>query len=223
MMDVKKIKIDNIVYDVVNSKTYNSSIYPVNKTAVYFDEIGKVLPVRGKNDKRIGAVMYDTVSLIRFPNLEYDTVSLIDPALDKYNKSNIIDFNDVQNINELMSKQKTVTNLENEIMSTPENVLVLNISEKDTPTMIGFKTAINSKGIDLDNGYIDRLPDRNNDRRRMTKEDISLKKLIICCKATDINAELILKDQNPSVPNPMGKVIKIDLIDGKVVIEDADN
>lgn len=220
-MDMKKIKIDNVIYDVVNSKNYNSSIYPANKTAVYIDDIDKVLPVRAKHDKRIGAVIYDTVTLIHYPDLDYGIVSLVDHSLDKYDKSNIIDFNNVSNINELMAKQQAVTNLE--IMQNPENILVLNISEEDSPTMVGFKTAINTKGIDLDNGYIDRLPDRNNDRRRMTKSDISLKKLIICCKATDINAELVLRDASPTVPNPIGKVIRVNLIEGNVEVEDAKN
>ena len=77
--------------------------------------------------------------------------------------------------------------------------------------MRGLKDAMISKNFDLDK-YQDRFGlNYPNDKRRMNKDDISLKMLRRIAANTDIEVTMTFRDKSPDVPNPMGREITVNI------------
>jgi hypothetical protein len=88
------------------------------------------------------------------------------------------------------------------------------VKDSDAPEMKLMKEAIYNKHIDLDK-YEGRFgPNFTNDKRILQRSNITLSKIKTMCKALDIEAELVFRDSNKDVPNPIGKEIKIILTNG---------
>ena len=144
---------------------------------------------------------------------------------DQYKREHIIDYGDASSFKDFIDKQTMVKQIENDILSTPDNIFSPTIHQEDSPAMKALKEAVVSKHMDLDK-YEPRFgANYPNDRRIFTKPDLSMKMLCRVCNALDIKATLTLEDQDPDsgeeqVPNPMGRSISVELTSKQVEEED---
>lgn len=204
---MKKMEINNRIYNVVTIDEYRNSseLYDNKFTAI--QDHGIVLPIKQKND--FGAGYYiqsdSMVSLIKKPP---------ENMIDEYSENKIIDYNNAKSIGDIIKNNEMLRDIQSEFIVDDENILNLTISDNDTPEMKALKSAINSKKADKSQ-YEDRFDQYQNDMRLLTKgTSITLGKLISICSVFDISAELVLKDKD-AAPNPMNRVISIDLTEGR--------
>lgn len=97
--------------------------------------------------------------------------------------------------------------------------------ETDTAAMRAMKESINAKNIDLDK-YKDRFGvNFPNDKRKLKDDNITLNMITRMCENLDIKLDLVFSDKDSSVPNPMNKIIKANIIpgDGTCTIINVDN
>ena len=82
-------------------------------------------------------------------------------------------------------------------------------TEKDSPEFALLKDAINKKQVDIQ-AYRGKLgSDFSNDLRLLTSSNsITFNKMKEIGGALDISGELILRDKNPNVANPIGEEIR---------------
>lgn len=203
-MDIKRAKIDDKILDVVSYETYaaNPELYQNTNTAVEMEAYGQqyVLPCRGISDDRPGLYpIGNTMDIVRRPSDD----------MVEYQPQNVIDFSQVSNMADMISKQSQLRNLEEEILTNPDDIFVPLIREDDSPEMVGLKQAVISKNIDL-NKYAQRLGSNYaNDKRIFKDKKTTLFKMIRICDALDIEVSLTFKDKTSSVPNPMGKEVNV--------------
>lgn len=205
---MKKSKVEGRILEVVSYDEYTEhpDLYQNNGTGVEFEKDGKtyVLPHRSTSyiDDRPGIYKSGCINRFVFPTKERE---------EAYTQE-IIDLSDVENISQLAQKIEQVRDIEREILTTPDNIYMPNITDKDTPIMRGLKEAVIAKNIDIDK-YADRFGDNfPNDKRQFKREDITLFMFERMCDKLDMKAQLTISDKNPNVPNPIGRSIVIDLI-----------
>lgn len=203
---MKKAEINGKLYSVCTMEQYtnNPELYTPKFTAIETNNV--VLPIRNKGTEDGVGVYYQPESMC----------SIVQKPENKaeYSSDNIIDFNNSKSISEIFEKQQIIRDIQDEIMTTTDNILSLKIGDMDTPEMKALKTAINLKHIDPKQ-YEDRFDQYQNDMRLLKSDSITLGKLISISKALDISADLTLRDRDSDAPNPMNQSITIDLTDGR--------
>ena len=166
---------------------------------------GLLFPLRSPNDVRPGVYS-------QYPMLYY-----IEPREEdrkKYSDSTVIDFDNVKDISDMIEKQNQLKGQEMAILTSPDNIYTPVIMESDAPEMRLMKEAIIAKHIDLDK-YEQRFGSNyTNDKRILNRSNITLSKIKSMCKALDIEAELVFRDKEPNVANPMKKEISVILTEG---------
>lgn len=195
------------MFDLVPMEEYDKGFYDPAFTAIEKDNIA--YPIRSKKDVRPGYYDYGLVAFFRPPVEEEDKkdYSLID-------NEKLVDFTNVDNIQEAMAKASVSRNLEREILTTPDNIFIPVISDLDAPEMAALKEAVIAKNIDIDK-YEPRFGSNfPNEKRAFKKHDITLLKLKRICNGIDIKMTLTLEDMSPNVPNPIGRVIYVNLNEG---------
>ena len=65
--------------------------------------------------------------------------------------------------------------------------------------------------LNFDESSSDNFP---NDKRQLRGDSMTLNILKRFCRNLDLEAQLILKDKNDNVPNPLGREIVVSLTDG---------
>ena len=211
-MDLKKAKIEGSMMDVVSiDKLYNNSeLYESGDVAVEVinpknDEV-YFLPYRPNyiTKDKPGVYKFGNVgSFIVFPEKENTEYQPKD--------EDIVDFTNINNIQEYMDKQVKARNIEHEILTTPDNIYTPPFKETDTPEMRALKEAITEKHIDIDK-YASRFGDNfPNDKRKLKDDSITLFLLKRMCQCLDMKAELTITDVNKEVPNPIGHPIHVSL------------
>ena len=209
-MDLKTTTLDGKIMDVVSEKDYVSKwrMYAENpsiqaSTAVEVtDSKGNeyILPFRNKTDDRPGIYSDGSIYFLKYPTSEES----------QYKKENlkIVDFSKAENINDFLDKNAQIREMETTVLTDIDSVFIPPMSSNDSPEMSIFKQAVASKRMDI-NKYAPRFGDNFlNDKRILKTNSITMNKLISMCNNFDIEAELILRDVNPDVPNPMGKEIR---------------
>jgi hypothetical protein len=203
---MKKAEIDGRLYNITSIEDYTNhpDLYNPKFTAIERPEC--VLPIRNRTTDTGPGIYYQPnamVSIVEKPdNMAY------------YGLDKIIDFTNPKSIDEVFEKQQIIRDIQDEIMTTSDNVLCLKIGEKDTPEMKALKTAINLKRIDTKQ-YEDRFDQFQNDMRLLKGNSITLGKLISISNALDISADITLRDRDDNTPNPMNQTITIDLTEGR--------
>ena len=194
------------MYNVVDADDYiqNKNIYNSKFTAIQFNNQDIIYPINSREtDITPGIYFYSDSDMV---------AKVVVPHKDKseqYNSSNIIDYTNAKDIEDIIKKNKLVRDIQNNIIATSDNVLQLNIADSNSPEMKLLKTAINSKGIDKKQ-YEERFDQFYNDMRLLNGDNITLRKMISISTAFDIDIELTLKDK-PGAPNPMGREYSVDL------------
>ena len=202
---MKKALINNRLYDVVTMDEYtdNQDLYHPRFTAIEAHD--QVLPIKNRNDSDVG-IYYQNNGVVC-------EVKKPEPDDHIYDSSNIIDYSDCKTVKDVINKDNLVRDIENEILTTKDNIFSLNIGPDDTPEMKAVKEAINLKQVDIKQ-YENRFDQFQNDIRLLKGKSITLGKLISTCDNFDISAELILKDRD-GCANPMNSEIRINLTEGR--------
>lgn len=204
---MKKAEIEGRLYNVTSMDEFTScpDLYTPKFTAI--ERPGEcVLPIRNRTTDTGPGIYYQSGAMVAMVNKPEN--------IEDYNAGKIIDFSNPKSIGEIFNKQQIIRDIQDEIMTTNENVLCLKVSDKDTPEMKALKTAINSKRVDIKQ-YEDRFDQFQNDMRLLKGNSITLGKTISICDVFDISAVLVLRDRDNNVPNPMNSTIEIDLTEGR--------
>lgn len=202
-MSLEKAKIEGAIFDVITEEEYlqNPNAIDRRHTAIKGND-GYIYPIRNLTDNRPG---YYPTGCVDF---------FIPPSPSEavfYGTKNIINFKDATNIREVIETQQKLNAAERSILTTIDNVFEPDIGENDLPEMRALKQAIIDKHVDLDK-YEQRIgANYNNDKRILKKGNITFDKLRTFCEALDIKATITLEDNNPEVPNPIGRVIVAEL------------
>ena len=205
---MKKAELDGRLYNVTTMDEFTSypDLYTPKFTAI--ERAGHcVLPIKNRTTDTGPGIYYQPGAM----------VSIIEKPINMkdYAPNKIIDFTNPSSIGDIFDKYQIIRDIQDEIMTTNENILCLKISDKDTPEMRAIKTAINSKRVDIKQ-YEDRFDQFQNDMRLLkTSHSITLAKSVSICTAFDIDAKLVLEDKDNSVPNPMNQTIVINLTEGR--------
>lgn len=208
--DMIKMKIGSKMYDVVPSlETYqnNEEAYLKNYTAILSEDGKYALPIKRTDDESVGIKVGDLMSREYLPQTDEDK--------ETYSINNAINLSESQNITELIEKQTAIREIEQEILTDPDgNIFVPKITQEDSAAIKALKEAVIAKKIDLDKYETRFGSNYNNDKRLLSKKKISLPMLERVCNALDIKATLTLEDMSDDIPNPIGKVITVELTNG---------
>lgn len=204
MSEMKKAKIGRRILDVIDQEEYIRRItYDPQSVELMAEDTavqapnGMIYPVN-KNYSSVVPGVYDAGQMIFYTTPEEMKT---DP---QYQKENIIDFENVENIQQSISQQAKLEQAERTILISPDNIFTPIPQEADTPEMALLKKAISRKQIDLDN-YKQRFgSDYNNDKRLFDQNSITFFKMKRVCDILDIEITLTLRDK-AGAPNPMGE------------------
>ena len=209
MVAKREMLINQRLYEVadINQYSANKDAYLTGYVAVDMGVGDYILPV-------IPSTSTDPGVYVR-PNAPFSYAREPKPEdAEQYRREHVIDYSDASTFREFIDKQNMVRELENDILSSPDNIFTPAIDPNDSPAMTALKQAVIQKGIDLDK-YEPRFgPNYANDRRIFVKPDISMKMLVRMCNALDIKATLTLEDQDSDlgeIPNPMKNSISVEL------------
>ncbi len=220
-MDLRKAKINGKSSDIISMQTLNDN------RAIYHDP-NISAPVAVECDKGNGDVYF----LPYYPGGSYNTnkpgVYPVDinhgidyivypekDEADKYQPDRIVDFRHIESIQDYLDVQREAEELQNDIVSNPDNIFVPPLLENDTPEMRVLKEAVIAKRIDIDK-YQDNFGDNfPNDKRKFFDNKITLYLLKRDCECLDMKAELVISDASKDVPNPLGREIRVLLTSDK--------
>lgn len=208
---ISKTVMNGQMYELVDYNDYGkqSELYSNSQEPIAFKEKvdGKdiVLPFKGDySGKPINPGVYNAgpIDFIIYPD---------EDNIDKYIPEEIIEFNNMSKMQDILERQKTLVKLREPWITTPDNITKLPINNDDNPEMVCLKTAINEKEIDLDK-YSVRFGDNfPNDKRQLKNSGATLNIIKRFCDKCDMEALLTLRDKNPDVPNPIGREITVSL------------
>lgn len=206
---IKKATVEDCLYDVISEEEYkkNRDIYDKSGGNIAIEHNGFILPIRSsQSDMRPGYYAGSDKTEPRF------TMPTTESEVSAYSAINhLIDFSKAKNLRDIIDAQDKLRKSERSILTTADNITIPEIKDDDTPFMKAIKTCILKKGIDLDKyGYRfgNNYP---NDKRLLRKPDMTLQKGITYANCLDFDMYLIIKDNNPDVPNPIGETIIVRL------------
>ena len=196
-----KAKIKNVMYDVCTLEQYtqNPNQYLKNHTAIV--EGDYLYPVLSST--QIGPGVHVNPGMISYFQTPTDNI-------EEYKKENAIRFDDVKDIATMIDKLEAVKKIEDDVLTSADNIFSVKIKPGDTPEMVALKTAVNEKKIDLDK-YEHRFGSNyHNDKRLFNKPSISLGMLKRVTSALDMQVTMTIEDA-PDAPNPIGRKIEVQL------------
>lgn len=196
-----KAKIKNVMYDVCTLEQYtqNPNQYLKNHTAIVEGEY--LYPVLSAT--QIGPGVHVNPGMISYFQTPTDNI-------EEYKKENAIRFDDVKDIATMIDKLDAVKKIEDDVLTSADNIFSVKIKPGDTPEMVALKTAVNEKKIDLDK-YEHRFGSNyHNDKRLFNKPSISLGMLKRVTSALDMQVTMTIEDA-PDAPNPIGRKIEVQL------------
>ena len=133
--------------------------------------------------------------------------------INKYKPTKMVTFSNNDTMEQLLEKNEVLSAFDQPWVTATDSTTICQINETDQPEMVAIKSALNAKHVDFDS-YASRFgPNFPNNKRQLKNSSATLKFIKTFCEALDLDAELILKDKNAKVPNPMNKVIHVSLTD----------
>ena len=206
---VTKAVVNGCMYDVIDYDTYiknKDSIGP--GTAISTEHTGKivVLPVRGKYTSAPsmpGVYSAGPLDFFVYPSEDSD----------QYSPKKMVEISNRDSMKEILKKEETLTRMANPWITSPDNVTKFPIEEDDQPEMRCLKMALNEKNVDFDK-YAPRFgANFPNDKRQLKNKSATLNIIKRFCENMDMSCDIILRDKNPNVANPMRKEIRVSLTD----------
>lgn len=198
----KKIKVDNAIIDIVPYEEldrFGEDAY--NSVGIIKDNY--VLPYRRHGDNRVGIYKNNLFAILKTPR------TIEEKEEYKITDENTVDFNNTENIRDVIKAQEKLMSLESSLLTTADNITIPEINQNDAPEMKALKQAIMFKKIDLDKYGTKMGPNYQNNKRLLKKNDITSAKLKEFANTLDIKISLVLEDMDDSVINPIGRKIKV--------------
>lgn len=212
-MNFKRSKVEGKMVDVVSMKDLqkNPQLYASGSVAVEVetaDKVHYILPYKPNVNIQKGP---DAKPGVYSMGSAGNVICYPDPDDAEEYQPEVIDLGDSKSMEEFISKQGKLKDIEKQILTTQDDIFRPIITEEDTPEMRALKTAVIQKHIDLDK-YADRFGENYpNDKRKFKDSSISLMLLKRFGENLDMNIQIKISDANPNVPNPMGNPITIQL------------
>ena len=131
----------------------------------------------------------------------------------KYSVSNMIDFqNNPNGMQDMIQKTAQLEAAERTVLINKDNITEFIIKEQDAPEFALLKKALNQKRIDMTSYRQRHGSDYSNNMRLLTSADsITFGKLKAIAAASDIEAEIILRDK-PGCANPIGEELRTKIV-----------
>jgi len=207
---MKFMPINRQMYNVISEKEYfrrstlNPELTKEISSDIAVEKDGYVYPVlpQTASECMVGIIDYDIAVKYHKPQNE--------EQVETYSTKHLIDFDKVDSAREMIQKQAEFEAAERTVLISKDNIYSLSIdTEKDSPEFALLKDAINKKQVDIQ-AYRGKLgSDFSNDLRLLTSSNsITFNKMKEIGGALDISGELILRDKNPNVANPIGEEIR---------------
>lgn len=192
---------------------------------VMHDNTPVILPVREKKDDDIskpGFYVDDgPLAFISYPITEEEE-KIYSPSSDK-----VFDMRDINSMQEFVTKKEEYDQTVSSLLETDpmdDSIFKPPLLKTDTPEMRALKESIIAKQIDLDK-YASRFGDNYpNDKRKLKDDNITSYMLKRICDNLDIQVDIVFRDAKDNVPNPMGKIVKVNMVpgyDNSISIEDV--
>lgn len=220
-VSITKSAVNGQVFEVVDYEDYRSN-YDLyggrTDVAIPYNYRGKdlLLPVKGSyTGSNVMPGVYNAGCIDFFITPE-------EALADRYIPKNSITMSNTDDIRDLIIAGDNAKKLDEDFITTPDNVTNIPIKPNDQPEMVCLKKALNAKHIDIDK-YAGRFGDNYpNDKRQLKSTSATLNIIKRYCKNCDMEAILTLKDTSPDVPNPMNTEISISLTSDDIdeLIED---
>ena len=209
MYDIRKAKVEGRMVSVIGMDTFHT-VPDDCKENLAIEHNGLLYPVKNKNGS--GPGMYPGPLLCKFVHPESSQIQQYSA------EENSINFNDIKNIQDLISKQDKLKKMEQITLTTDiGDIFKPPILETDSVETAALKEAITAKCMDIKK-YQHRFGSAsafNNARRAMTSEEVTLNKLKQYSNIFDMKVTMIIEDKHPDVPNPIGKQIVVDITGGE--------
>lgn len=209
----KNATVDGKMLEVITPEDYgrNKELYNNPRTGIELtnpnDGRNYILPIRGSSDDRPGVYDEGIIYFTKFPD-EKDASKYATDSVD------IVDFNDTKDVEDFISKQKQLRDIESEILTDIDNIFMPPIDQNDSPEMRVLKEATREKHCDI-NKYAGRFGSNFlNDKRIFKDKNVTLNKILRIANNMDMEVELTIRDKGPDVPNPMGKEVSAILTGG---------
>lgn len=209
-IQVTRAVVNGAMYDVMDYTEYvknkNGSTAGI---AVETEYKGNtiILPVRGKynNPTNVpGIYSCGPLDFFVYPS---------DNSIQEYLPQKMVKFGNMDSMKEILEKEETLSRMAEPWITSPDNITQLSISADDQPEMRCLKMAINEKNVDFDK-YAPRFgANFPNDKRQLKNKSATLNIIKRFCDNMDMSCDIILKDKNPNVANPMNKEIRVSLTD----------
>lgn len=211
---MRKMPIGKSMYDVLTLEEYyrKTALHPAAMAEMQADTAiehkGYVYPILNpnvSNDSAIGVRDYGAVMQFTRPTTIEDQAT--------YSVNNMIDFqNNPNGMQGMIQKTAELEAAERTVLINKDNVTQFVIQENDTPEFALLKKALNQKAIDMTSYKQRHGSDYSNNYRLLTTSNsITFGKLKAIAAASDIEAELILRDK-PGCANPMGEELRTRII-----------
>lgn len=195
-----KAFIDGVLYDVVPIEQLCTVPYQLinERLAVTFQ--GYILPIRFTNALSKVGLYYGCFCRIVLPSTPEEE--------QMYSISNLAYSSDHATFADIIAAREKLESAELKHLVSSDNIYVPVIDPiNDSPLSIALKTSIGEKHCNI-NRYSSRFGDDfNNDRRKLSGNDITAAKYATFGRNMDVRTTLIIEDMNPDVANPIGKRI----------------
>ena len=211
-INIKRCVLNGQTMDILDYKTYGQhpELARTAQSSTVIEtttDSGKtiVLPYKGNrpaSESIPGVYDCGPIDIIVMPKEELEN---------DYVPNDVVIFSSRDGIKNIQDKQEKLARLTEPWIINSDNVTVIGIEETNQPEMVGLKTVINEKKIDLDK-YASRFGENfPNDKRQLKNDSLTLKILKRFCANLDVEAELVFRDKNPNVPNPINREIVVSL------------
>lgn len=216
---VNKAAVNGQIVDVLEYDEYSANranYEDRNDIAIKSSKNGEdyILPIKGQygsNSTNPGVYNAGCIDFLVYPETDSDK--------EKYSAKNMISMSNKDNIRDLIKAGDEARKLDEDFITSPDNITNIPIKVTDQPELKCLKMALNAKKIDIDK-YAGRFGDNfPNDKRQLKNSSATLNIIKRYCDNCDMEAILTLRDKNPDVPNPMGCEITVSLTNVEEVDE----
>lgn len=130
---------------------------------------------------------------------------------------NTFDLSNIENIQDYVTEKEAYDNSITALLETdPEDDTIFTppLLKTDSPEMKALKKSVMLKRIDLDK-YAPRFGSNYpNDKRKFKDDNITSFMLKRICQNLDMEVDLVFRDAPGNIANPMGKVVRVNMIPG---------
>lgn len=217
-ISIKKAVVNGNLCDIISEEEFETSkkVQPNNSSVAVEKAVnnGQVvnIPIRNINYYSDGTVTPGIYIGSSSPILF--TIMPTEENKINYIPRKTVEINNSDSMKDILEKQEVISRMSEPWITSPDNISKFAISDDDQPEMKALKEALNNKQIDFDKYAMRFGPNFPNDKRQLRSHSATLKIIERFCDNLDMEAILILRDKNPSVPNPIGREIKVSLTNG---------